>query len=856
MNSSSGIKRGLAATAVSALAVAGLPLLATSADAAVGDSFTVTYTGPALNGGTEGAVVIIRALDSTITPADLDLTSTSATASGSQNTGDQTANIVGVPTVSQDDSAAAYEFIKVRIATTTSTTGSAATFRLYEDDAAANNTLDAAEARQSVSISTAGPLASIDIAPMSQSTPENIESGAYTVTLKDSAGRTTQLAPATSITVADEAPVEVTETGPDTAAAGDDAITSQEIARGTDTFTADPATATPGEYDITLTQGAVTKTATLVVTEAASLDAGDIDIVTAADTWNGFGNNPDSDGNPATTYVRVDQNTIRFDFDAGIGDAGANVQLSVNGNGVTFGGQDTATYTTTLDADGIGSITVTVDAATIQEGDAFDVDINGFAQTIVFQRAAADSIDGESAVYFCQDDAACTVTAVVLDQFGNPVTTGEVEARRTGPQNVDATPQRKPVGPDGTVDFTFTDSNPVDGFTDVVRFDYFLDQFDNTSEDNDSSTTIQYSATAQGSDYVISLDGNNTEASGYDASDVMVIPLADTVADHDGGSNESADLGIANGESGSPVTISVDNGALIILAPDENTLSEGSSSVTAPDAGSLPDYEIIGTNSGVVTVTVTSANRTETAQFTVTAETDTTTARNVTVSGPAEVEHGTTQITFMAVVTDAFGNPVVGVPVTDLNIQVTGPAQFQDSDAVSNADGHLHLNVRVDSGAEGVVTIRVQGLPANTQFGAQADRLTAAAATDNGEGLPVSSDIATASTTVKGAVTPPPPPPPPPVRTSIVARLLGHNNGARADKLKVNAPAKAHGAVVKLFKFKNGVRKLVKTSSLNASGDRSFRVADRNGRKFTKYVAVVKRTARTKGDTTNRRSVR
>ena len=145
---------------------------------------------------------------------------------------------------------------------------------------------------------------------------------------------------------------------------------------------------------------------------------------------------------------------------------------------MTFGGQDKATYTTTLDASGNGSITVTVDAATIQEGDDFAVDINGFAQTIEFDRAEAASIDGESAKYFCQDDADCTVTAVVTDQFGNPVTTGEVEASRTG-QNNDATPQRKPVGADGTVDFTFTDANPVDGGTDTVLFEYFIDQFAN-----------------------------------------------------------------------------------------------------------------------------------------------------------------------------------------------------------------------------------------------------------------------------------------------------------------------------------------------------------------------------------------
>lgn len=836
---SSGIKRGVAATAISALAVAGLPLLAGTASAAPGDNFTVTFTGPALNGGTEGAVVVIRAEDGEITPGLIKAVGTSGTTTGSEDNADQNVEVVSASGPVNDPANNAFEFIEVRVAVTTSTTGDTATFRLFEDDAPTNNTLDASEARQQVSISTAGPLASIDIAPLRQSTPQNIESGAYTVTLKDSAGRTTQLAPTTSITVTDEAPVEAT------GVATDDAITSAEIARGVETFTVATTGAPVGEYDITLNQGPVTNTAKLDVTQAAALGAGDIDIVTAADTWNG----PGDGTNGGTTFVRVDQNTIRFDFDAANTEAGANVRLTVDGNGVTFGGQDKASYNTTLDANGNGSITVTVDAATIQDVDSFLVDINGFGQTIDFDRAAPASIDGESATYFCQDDAACTVTAVVLDQFGNPVTTGEVEASRTGTQNVDTTPQRKPVGPDGTVDFTFTDANPVDGGTDTVKFEYFVDQFDNTADLSNSSTTIKYSATGQGSDYVISLDGENTEGPNYDAGDAAVIPLWDTVANTTTGpDDEDATIAITNGEPDQAVTLSVDNGALI-LAPGETNLSEGSASVetTLDNTGALPvGYRVIGTKSGLVTLTVDSAGRTETAPLTVLAQDDVYSARNVTLSGPATVPAGTNQITFVAVVTDAFGNPVPGVPTWVFNKVVSGPGFYQDGDAQSDANGQLRMNVRVDSGATGDVTLTIDADDFWGQFGAAADRQHSYSTTDDGKGLSASSDVASATTTVQ----PEPAPEPNPGRQAITAELKGRNTGPDVDKLKVvTEPAGvADGAVVNLYRFnKNGVRVLVESSTLNANGVKRFQVLDRNGKKFTKYVARVKRTDDSKG---------
>ena len=184
---------------------------------------------------------------------------------------------------------------------------------------------------------------------------------------------------------------------------------------------------------------------------------------------------------------------------------------------------------------------------------------------------------------------------MVKDQFGNPVTSGEVEASRTG-HNVDATPQRKPVGPDGTVDFTFTDANTANGGTDTVTFEYFLDQFDNTAEDSDSSTTIKYSATGQGSDYVISLDGENTEATDYEPADAAVIPLFDTVANTTTGANdEDAVITIANGEIDQAVTLSVDNGALILDADRDHAvrglfLGRRHAQRRRRPAGRLPDH--------------------------------------------------------------------------------------------------------------------------------------------------------------------------------------------------------------------------------------------------------------------------
>lgn len=830
---SSGIKRGLAVSAVSALAVAGIPALANTASAEAGDEIVFVSAGPTLNHGAVGGEIHVKLKGVTEAELDSDLQAFNSALTGSPNSPSQTVTITDasyeyIPNGGVGDSNPndGYAEATVLVAVDTPVDGNTANYALVVNDNNDGN-VDATEARTQVSQQTSGALSKIEVAPASQSAPQNQESGDYTVTLKDAAGRTTQL---DSLEV-------VNVTPPGTVTVSDSQFDEFELVDGSETFTATGTTV--GTYTIAIDSPDYTgeqTSAQLVVTKAASLTADEIDIVTAADDWDGFGDGTDG----GTTLVRVDQNTIRIDINGDPSDANGNVLLTVDGNGVTFAGQDKASYTTTLDANGDGSITITVDAATIQEGDNFVLAANGFDQTIEFDRAEAASIDGESATYFCQDDSTCTVTAVVLDQFGNPVTTGEVEASRTGAQNVDATPQRKPVGSDGTVDFTFTDTNPVDGGTDTVLFEYFVDQFDQTPDLSDSSTTIKYSATGQGSNYVISLDGENTEGATYDAGDAAIIPLTDTVADQTANpEDEDATIAITGGEPNQAVTLSVDNGALI-LAPGETKLSQGSSSVetTLDGAGALPaGYRVIGTKSGLVTLTVDSAGRTETAPLTVEAQDDPFTARNVTLTAPATVPFGTTQITFTAVVTDAFGNPVPGVPTGVFNKVVSGPGFYQDGDAQSDANGQIKMNVRVDSGATGDVTLTIDGTDGYGQFGAAADRLTAASATKDGEGLPASSDVASATTTVESA----------PEKVNAALALKGGDNGAADDSLFANAINKTEGAKVKLFRKRaDGTWKWLQTGVMNAKGNYRFEdVRDFNGDKVTRYKAIVKATALT-----------
>lgn len=826
---SSGIKRGLAASAVAALAVAGIPALATSASAAVGDSFTVVSAGPALNGATPGALVTIRFKDGTITPAALTAAGATTDAVGSEDTGSQTIGAITAGAAYNDPTDATYDFIDVRVPVTTPAPGQTATFRLFENDGADNTALEASEARQSVTIKTGGAVAGLAITPNTQTTPAGIPSGNYTLQFLDQGNNPTQLDGGETVDLSASGAATVSD-GSGTPTEIDDV----EAASGSATFKA--TAGTPGAYIITADVAGpnpAQATATLQVVKAAgNFTDAEIDIVTQADGWDGFGGGPY--GVNSTVPVRVDQGTIRLDIaSTDPADAGAVVAFTLTGTDVTFGGKTEIPVTTTLDANGKGSITITPDAGSIDDtNDFINVFGHGLNLDLAFEDRELDSIDAEADLYVSKLDGSVDITVVALDQFNIPVAGAYVDAQRAG-QNNDATPTAKKVtNAQGEATFTFTDANAINNGVDIVTFRVFENQFDALPSDTDNSTRIRYTTEGTGSEYVLNLDGLNASGVGYDPTSVAVEPLSDADAGAPGANlpkgDEEVNLDIVGGDNGAPVEISVDNGAKI-LKNGEQLLSEGSATETDV-IGSGNTFRLVGTKSGLVTVTVKSGGLTHTAQYTVTAGTD---ARNVTVSGPAQSAAGSLA-TFTAVVTDAFGNPVANVPVAALNVQVTGPGALQDTGATTDANGGVALNVRLQDDAEGPVTIKVTGLPTYEQFGAAADELAAGSGANSAVGLPVSSNVATASVTAVA---------PPVDDDEVNPKLKVTGKGGATDRIKANAINKAAGAKATLW-VKG---KKVKSGKLNSAGNITFKVKDKNGNKATKYVVKISGTDLTLG---------
>ena len=137
--------------------------------------------------------------------------------------------------------------------------------------------------------------------------------------------------------------------------------------------------------------------------------------------------------------------------------------------------------------------------------------------------------------------------------------------------------------------FTFTDTKATNGRPTRSPFAVLQGPVRHRGRRLTGTTaTIKYTTDGMGSNFKTSLDGKDTEAAGYKASDVHRDPADGHRRRRRRRSDESADLAVANAETGSEITVSVDNGALI-LEPGETKLSEGSSSITdAVDGGALP----------------------------------------------------------------------------------------------------------------------------------------------------------------------------------------------------------------------------------------------------------------------------
>ena len=735
---SSGIKRGLATTAVSALAVAGIPFIASSAHAAPGDSLGYLSTGALRNGNTAGGEFYLSssssALEASLAAGDLYVTNPDFSGTpilvddtpGAKEITSAAFDLDIIDVVLRDPnpsngiapekySDGLYHYT-VKAAVTTGT-ASSAKFGLVEDSA--NDGVSAADPKVSLDIVPTGAPASVEVSPATNTTANNVASPDYNVTVKDAGGKVTQLIAGEALTISTTS--DATTTG---------ALNNTTLDDGKATFTATAPTAGTKALEIKGngapgTPATLGANASLVVIAQAEIDEDEFDLVTGADTWdsetNSFGD---------TVEVRVDQGAITFSFaskdksvpaDGKVDDANKVILLTLAGAGnVKFDGMATKTYSVVLDADGKGSLTVNPTGVVAGSTFTFDSDSFGLAAaptTVEMNRAAADSVKSDAKVYVSKVGNSTSVSVTVLDQFGNPVGAPAQVSINRGPRNGSTTTARQTVDASGKATFTLPDAGTTAG-DETFTINLFEDQFDGSANTENGGApfaggTINYTADGLGGNFSIT-----------DTSAGSIVPLTDAKADD---VSEDKMVSIVGGTNNAPATVTVDNDAVILGAVND-TLDKGKSSksITLSPAGGATFY-VAGTKTGTVTVTVESAGRTKTTTLLVkqTATNPETTARNVELEGPTAANAGQVA-TYTATVTDAFGNPVPGVPAANLGFSVSGPGNPQNKESVTDASGELEQTVILTDNANSDITVTVKGT--GLQFGAKADKLDAAGA--------------------------------------------------------------------------------------------------------------------------------
>lgn len=746
---SSGIKRGLATTAVSALALTGIPFIASSASAAPGDSITVVSLSPVRNGGSLGVDIqaTLKGVDPNLVAiADSSLTDTDP------NTPNQTIGSISVVRTIANGAAgdsnpndglpeAVFNVAPI----TTSAAGGTFNFALFENEAGGTAGVDAAEPRAQVSGTTAGEPTTLTANPTFRTAPVGVDSADYVVTLSDAAGRTTQLSGAEVIefeqltgpvggtaTFDPAAGWDAAQVGTDGAfpfsAAGDTAgLYRLEAGAYATAAAADPFAATVVNLDVSGSTA-----------DAGSISPQELNLVTGADTRPGFGQASNS------AQVRPDQATVTFEIDDNgpTSQAGRVVTLTATGGGVTFGGQGTQSQTVTLDQDGKGSVTFTADAASIQDGDTITVSGAALASSFVVNYEAPEvsnaTVDADRETYISAFGGTVNPVFTVRDQYGNPVqglfVSYELEG---GPNDTNTQSARVATDANGQVTFAITDTraSATNRAPATIRFRVFDGSLSNNLLAQDAGSQIVYTADGQGADFLLTVDGQTPGSAAYNPS---VVPLTDAIANL---ATETATVRIVGGTPGAAATVSVDGGALILANNQE--LDDA----TASKTGVVGDtFEVIGTTEGVKTITVTSGGKTQTATVTVAAPANNAgTARNIELEGPENAVAGDV-VDFTATITDAFGNPVTGYDDGLIDARITGPGNEQGSSGDSDANGEITFQVEITQGAANPVTLRLEADGA--QFGADANELTDATPATAAPGLSASEDVASATVNV------------------------------------------------------------------------------------------------------------
>lgn len=191
---------------------------------------------------------------------------------------------------------------------------------------------------------------------------------------------------------------------------------------------------------------------------------------------------------------------------------------------------------------------------------------------------------------------------------------------------------------------------------------------------------------------------------------------------------------------------------------------------------------------------------------------------------------------------DVNGTAPVGTAVTE-TVKVLDakgqPVQYEDVDFLRQGPGNVTDG---DPNSTPATNAKGEAYYSFTGTSAGVARISAVISGDTGR------KTLTDEVTFTGATAP----------TAIKVTLTGDDNGAKDDRLVVTTTGKAAGADITIYKVKkNGKRGgVVATATVNNSGTTKVTVPDTNGKKSTKYVAVVSATSDTKAGTSNKKTVK
>jgi trimeric autotransporter adhesin len=360
--------------------------------------------------------------------------------------------------------------------------------------------------------------------------------------------------------------------------------------------------------------------------------------------------------------------------------AGSPYVVTVSYSNVAAGDQTPLADTpTTVYADASGVVSVTITNANPIDGATATVDLTGFAttqpddQVITWTKSKAATVTVTMSGAYVALKSTNTFTATVTDTFGAPVAGVLLKPVVSGSNKDAATAPRATMTTDaaGTVSLTLTDAAAVAAGTDTVTFT-------ENGTTVSGSSTITYAATAPAATALTSTYSTTVGA----ALAEITTPAPSTGIYYSGSTRFSLSndrntskqvtatagtelvIKIAAGVAGVAVKAEASKGAYILSSIN----LEGTSRTRYTDKDGLTSF-LVGTHTaGANTITFTSGTATTSVAFW---GASATAARFVTLTGPATLAANGTAGSYVASVTDRYGNPVSGVT---LSISATGVA--------------------------------------------------------------------------------------------------------------------------------------------------------------------------------------